>query len=194
MFNVRRKYEYTPDMVEIIKQRYPTEPSRNLAKDLNVSIGSLNLFAKKHLNLTKCPEYLKSLDGDFEKLQAGRAKTDYSKNGGWFKAGDKSWNRRETGDERVCSKDGFIKVKVSDRNWQPRAWLVWRKHNGKIPRGMVIWHKDGNNQNDDINNLELITRAEMMQRNSVHRYPNELIQVMRLNGRIKRRLENEQHK
>lgn len=38
--------------------------------------------------------------------------------------------------------------------------LVWEKHNGSIPEGYVIHHKDGNGLNNSIENLEMMTRAE----------------------------------
>lgn len=35
-----------------------------------------------------------------------------------------------------------------------------------IPRGCVVWHKDGDPRNNDLNNLEIITRAELVKRNN----------------------------
>lgn len=44
--------------------------------------------------------------------------------------------------------------------------FVWEVHNQQdIPAGHVIYCKDGNSENVDINNLELITRAELARRN-----------------------------
>ena len=37
---------------------------------------------------------------------------------------------------------------------------VWKHHNGDIPDGYVIHHKDGNPLNNHIDNLEAITQAE----------------------------------
>jgi len=47
-----------------------------------------------------------------------------------------------------------------------RPAKVWADHNGPIPQGMCIIHKDGDRYNDDIDNLELISRADLMRRNS----------------------------
>ena len=47
---------------------------------------------------------------------------------------------------------------------RPRA--IWEAKHGKIPFGFCIWHKDMNKNNDNIDNLELVTRAQMMRRNS----------------------------
>lgn len=44
---------------------------------------------------------------------------------------------------------------------------VWEvNHQQDIPRGYVIYLKDGNSDNITIDNLELITRAELLKRNS----------------------------
>ena len=33
---------------------------------------------------------------------------------------------------------------------------VWEHHNGKIPNGYHVHHKDGDRNNNDISNLELL--------------------------------------
>jgi hypothetical protein len=44
--------------------------------------------------------------------------------------------------------------------------VVWTFHNGQIPPGHVIHHKDGNRANNDISNLECITRSEHSKRHA----------------------------
>lgn len=46
-----------------------------------------------------------------------------------------------------------------------RPVLVWESVYGKLPKGYIIIHKDGDRYNDDLNNLEAITRAELLARN-----------------------------
>lgn len=38
--------------------------------------------------------------------------------------------------------------------------LVWEKHNGSIPNGYIVHHKDEDKLNWDIDNLELMSRAD----------------------------------
>lgn len=38
-----------------------------------------------------------------------------------------------------------------------------------VPKGFVVYHKDGDNSNNDIGNLEVINRAELLRRNSLGR-------------------------
>lgn len=65
--------------------------------------------------------------------------------------------------------------------WRLLHREVWKQHHGEYPpRGTALIFKDGNRQNCDINNLELITRKQLMTRNSIHNYPQEIIEVTRL--------------
>ena len=50
-----------------------------------------------------------------------------------------------------------------------RPKLIWEKHFGKLPKGYIIYHKDKNKYNDKIDNLEAITRAELLRRNNKSR-------------------------
>lgn len=49
--------------------------------------------------------------------------------------------------------------------------LVWEKHNGEIPKGYVIHHKDENKMNWDLDNLELLNRSKHIREHSdtIHR-------------------------
>lgn len=39
---------------------------------------------------------------------------------------------------------------------------IWEKANGKVPNGYQIHHKDGNKDNNELDNLQLLTRSEHM--------------------------------
>ena len=49
----------------------------------------------------------------------------------------------------------------------PRA--VYEENFGPIPKGYVIFHLDGDRHNDSPENLEAISRGEMMKRNANNR-------------------------
>jgi len=42
---------------------------------------------------------------------------------------------------------------------------VWEKHYGKIPKGMIVYNKDGNPLNNNIDNLMLMTRSKLLRLN-----------------------------
>lgn len=55
--------------------------------------------------------------------------------------------------------DGYWSVRV-DRVLTPAHVIVWVLHNGPVPEGMVVDHKDNNHVNNAINNLRLATRGQ----------------------------------
>ena len=60
---------------------------------------------------------------------------------------------------------------VHKRESYPR-WLL--KQNGvEVPKGSVVWHLDGDYTNNDLDNLEVITRAEAIKRIRLNRMRNK---------------------
>lgn len=56
--------------------------------------------------------------------------------------------------------------------------------------------KDGNKQNCDISNLELVSRIEMMKRNTIHNLPSDLKELVQLKGRLNKQInkrDNHEH-
>ena len=54
----------------------------------------------------------------------------------------------------------YINTGVNSRIRRPRQVM------GKIPKGYIVYHLDGNKNNDSIENLEAISRAELLRRNN----------------------------
>lgn len=48
--------------------------------------------------------------------------------------------------------------------------VIWEEHFGKIPKDFIIHHKDGNVKNNNINNLEMLSKFE---HNSLHKKNNK---------------------
>jgi len=72
--------------------------------------------------------------------------------------------------------------------------MLWEEHNGAVPTGHFLVFKDRTPANISIDNLELVTRAENMRRNSIDRYPPEYRQATITLGWFKRKLNKlEQH-
>lgn len=109
-----------------------------------------------------------------------------------FKTGHRPHTWNPIGHERV-SKDGYLQRKLTDTGVTRRDYvfvhrLIWRWHDKTVPAGHALIFKDGNKRNFDINNLEVIPRAELMRRNSVHNYPKEIAQLVQLRGAINRKI------
>lgn len=63
--------------------------------------------------------------------------------------------------ERKKTKKGYIRYgKGAGRGPMFEHCIIWEKHNGKIPPGMQIHHKDFNKLNNEIENLQLVTPIE----------------------------------
>lgn len=108
-------------------------------------------------------------------------------------------NYRPIGSERVNA-DGYLDRKVTDdpsifpaRRWVGVHRLVWEAAHGPIPPGHVVVFKKGRHTTDataiTLDSLELVTRAELMRRNSVHTvYPPEVARLAQLRGALNRQI------
>ena len=84
-----------------------------------------------------------------------------------FKPGNAAPNKRPIGSTRV-TRDGFTEIKIADPNiWDHAQRVLWREHFGDIPDGYVVAFKDGNKRNISIDNLELVSRAQLIRENKL---------------------------
>lgn len=118
-----------------------------------------------------------------------------------FKAGrpaHEAANYLPIGSLRVC-RDGYLERKVTDdpglfpaRRWVAVHRLVWEAENGPIPPGHVVVFRPRMHTDIEaeitVDRLELITRRELMARNTVHNYPQELRQVIRQKAVLTRKI------
>jgi len=78
-----------------------------------------------------------------------------------FEPNSSPWNTRDIGSERTV--DGIIIVKVSEPNiWRSKHSVIWENANSKIPENHVVIFADGDRNNFNIDNLLLVSRAELM--------------------------------
>lgn len=104
--------------------------------------------------------------------------------------------------------DGYLRIKVREAEYgkEPfgfgnvKVWPllqrhVWEQNNGPIPPGHKIVFKDGNKQHVEIENLECLSSAQLLQRNSLwKRYPRELAETIQLVGALKRKIRGKEKK
>ncbi len=90
-----------------------------------------------------------------------------------FKKGSVPANRKPLWTERI-GKDGYIEMKVPEKNpytgfstrYKHKHIWIWEQHNNKkVPKGHAVIFKDSNNRNFDPDNLELVTRHELLRIN-----------------------------
>lgn len=67
-------------------------------------------------------------------------------------------------------------------DWESEQRLVWLAHHGSIPAGYVVAFRPGLKTTETslitIDRLELLTRAQVMQRNTFHRYPEAIVRAV----------------
>lgn len=87
-----------------------------------------------------------------------------------FKKGHVPANRRPIGAERV-TKDGYTEVKIQDGqlndNWIMKHVLIWEKAHGPVPEGHTVIFGDSNRQNCKLENLVLVSRAQLVRMNQL---------------------------
>lgn len=87
-----------------------------------------------------------------------------------FKKGSVPTNRKPIGSERICSKAGYVLIKVVERNphtgfptrYKYKHVHIWERDHGPVPDGMVVAFCDGDKRNIEPENLMLISRAELL--------------------------------
>lgn len=206
-----RRTAWKPEQIALLTSLYPDTPTSEVATLLGTS--TLRIYGKaSSLGLKKSPEFLASNASG--RLQAQRGERTRFKKGmvPWnkgkqyeaggksldtrFKKGDRTGRANQIyqpiGAERI-SKDGYLQRKINDdmpmyKRWRGVHIIVWEAINGPLPAGHALCFKDGNKQNTAFGNLELVTRAELMRRNTCHRYPKEIAQLVQLRGAITRKI------
>jgi hypothetical protein len=162
---------------DIIKERYPFEPTKKIADDLNLTESQVynRAFA---MGIKKDPVYLRSTQ--FPPGYLGGKATQFQK-------GNLPFNTQPVGsiNKRKDTNGKFYSyIKIAHSNWQLLNRYLWEQNFGKIPPGMIVIFKDNNEDNNEISNLELISKKENMNRNSMHQYPLEIKQILILKNKL----------
>ena len=80
-----------------------------------------------------------------------------------FKKGNKVHNTRPVGSERIDAKDHYLYIKVAEPNkWQLKHRYLYEQKYGKIPKGYNLIFADGDKYNFDLDNLVLVSNAELL--------------------------------
>ncbi len=201
------KHIWTPNEITYLRRVYADTPTAEIAARLELTV--LQVYSKVNsLGLRKSATFLTSPESG----RLMRGSTVGAK--GRFLPGHATWNKglkglnlggQETqfkkgqmphtwkpiGSERVV--DGYLQRKVTETGYPPRDWvpvhhIVWREAGRDIPTGHVLVFRDGNRRNFDLANLELISRTELMRRNTVHNRGPEIAELVRLRGQITRQI------
>ena len=190
---------------DYMRQHYPNTDSQEIAAHLGRSMFSVYQHANSNA-LKKSAEFNKAMYANVgAKLKSRGVKSR-------FKAGDRPWNLQKKMPAHpnsmvtqfkkgqlphthlpvntvILDCEGVQKIKVAEPNkWEYLHRRTWELANGPVPAGLVVAFKNGDSKNTQLSNLELITRAELMARNTIHRYPAELKSVIRTHKKLVRKI------
>jgi hypothetical protein len=201
------------DEVEQLRRLYADTPTKKIAEQLQRDVKGVYVKAAE-LGLKKSAAYLAGPHayrlrrgggvGTATRFKPGQ--TPWNK-GSHYVAGGRSAETRfksghrggravqvyqPIGAERI-SKDGYLQRKVNDdlpfqRRWRFVHVLLWERHHGPVPKGHAIVFRDGDKRNLVIENLDCVSRQELMRRNTVHRLPKEFAELVQLRGALNRQI------
>jgi hypothetical protein len=193
----------TPKIDKYLIKHYLHKPVRQIA----LKIGRSETFVVRRLRalgLVRPPEVIernkqagRRKPGEVPPNKGKRQKEWMSARGrkkvkaSQFKKGNLPHNTRSDFDiviRRDSSGHDYQHIRVSLSKWIPLHRYNWERVHGKIPPKMKLVFKDGNTMNCAVNNLELLTAAELMKRNSWHNYPEELGRAIQLRGALNRQI------
>lgn len=198
--------KFSPKEDAFLKANYKIIPAKRMSKML----GRAESSARQRmalLGLVVPAESLKKFraESQFKKghvsFNKGRKQTEYMTKEAIertkktrFKKGNEPHNTKEKDGTITIRRDHLKRkgkpykfIRLSKGNWIPLHQYKWEVKYGRQPKGSVLRFKDGNTLNCSLKNLELITRKENMKRNTIHRYPTELKELIRLNNKLKRK-------
>lgn len=167
--NTGRSRLFTKQMIEFMTVNYPVLSRRALCVALNESFGTSFTFDQVRSYL-KNNGIKSGRDGRFPPghipFCAGTKGTGLMKaNRTSFKKGHTPKNIQPIGTIIVENKDGYQIIKVGEYDWQFLHRVVWEREHGPVPPGYVVSLLDGDKMNCKLDNLELISRGELAQRN-----------------------------
>lgn len=207
---MKRRKAWSDAEIDILKTMYPNVLAVRIAAQLDRPVSAI--YAKAALlGLSKSDEFYATEGGRLDGVKGAgtrfqKGQVSWNK-GTHFAAGGKSVETRfkpgtrqgradalykPIGTERV-TKDGYLQRKVNDdmplqRRWKMVHVIEWEAVNGPLPKGHVIVFRDGNRQNVDLANLEVVSRRELMNRNTVHNLPKPVAQLVQLRGALIRKI------
>ena len=209
---MKYKFLKTEDVKQIL-ELYPNHKAEFIAEKFGVPVSKIYKTAARY-KIKKSPEFLSSPNsGRIQKGQHLSPETRFKKGSkvatkvkrmeaffkkemkmkkwrdGLWKKGHKPINTAKDGDIRWREGLGYFHIRISEDNWVLYHRFLWEQTYGKIPEGFNIVFVDGNRKNCDISNLKCISDAELASLNTIQRYPKELVQLMQLNGKLKKQID-----
>ena len=159
------RHYYTVDQIAFIREQLPGKSHCALTGLFNLHFG-LDLTVSQVTAAAKNRKINNGLDGCFK---PGAVPSNKGKKGinypgmraTQFKPGHRPRNYMPVGSERINTY-GYTDVKISDpHTWKAKHVLLWEAAHGPVPKGHKLVFGDGNKRNLTIENILLVSNAEM---------------------------------
>ncbi len=209
----RRRRPFSYDEVTLLHQLYPRTAAADLARRFKRPVGSIYNAAHRY-GMRKDLEFMVEQGRKRQKdprCRVGRfppGHVPFNKGAkGWqpggraretqFKKGNVSrrWRPEDylVGTLRLNSY-GYVDMKIKEglRAWRAFHLILWEDAHGPLPKGFCLRFKDGDHLNIGLDNLELVSRADNMRRNTIHHLPKPIVNAIQLLGQLKRRIREKQ--
>jgi hypothetical protein len=201
-----------------LRQHYPHRRTDEVAHEIGRSYGctagkAASLGLRKSAAYLASPEAhrLDGKRGSGTRFQAGHTSWNKGTKGlvgvqeacraNHFKPGRpacEARNYRPIGSLRING-GGYLERKVTDeptlvpaRRWVAEHRLVWEAANGPMPAGHVVVFREGRRTTDieklTLDAVELVSRKELMSRNTLHNMPKPLAELVQLRGVLTRQI------
>lgn len=195
---IGHKTTSTPEIDKILKQKYLSVP----VKVLGDQFGKSFTFVMKRLEQLglSIPREIVEQRKAATRIQPGSVPPNKGKKmperlyrelkRTMFKKGNVPMNTLYDGAVRMSYKKsiGYKYIRLAKNKWVPLHRYNWEQVKGPIPKGMALVFKDGDQMNCDVSNLELITREELMKRNTIHNLPKPIANTILLRGALNRQI------
>lgn len=196
---LRGRTNMTAQQDAFIQENYLKIPVKRLAKiigksgtGVNVRLKQLGLKIPKELAEERRVKGLykpghKSFNKGKKQTEYMSAKAIEKTKATRFKKGNLPHNTKFDGAERT-TKDGYIEVRVRLGKYRLKHLHNWELINGPLPEGHCLRCVSDDITNCEPSNWKLIARAENMELNRIHHYPEDLKQSIKLLNKINKSL------
>jgi hypothetical protein len=183
---------WTERQMDYLRQHYADECAEDIARKVGHSVRSIWQkakqmgLAKSHEFFARCGRQVANTEGarrnrftaGMTPANKGRRQADFMSAEGIaassrtrFKPGNRPHNQREVGTERTHA-DGYVYLRTEE-GCVLKHRHVWEQVHGPVPDGYVIVFIDGNRQNCSLDNLQLISRADLGRRRAARETPEQ---------------------
>lgn len=192
----------TPAQDRCIRKNYLTIPLKKIAQKINRS-STFVVTRMRQLGLVTPPEIKQKFkEGSWIKkgntpVNKGKkmSKAMYRKLSlTMFKKGNTPVNTRHDGaivvrhNHQDRGERAYKWIRISLANWEMLHVYNWEMKYGPVPEGYMVAFKTNDTMNCEVENLEMITLADNMRRNTIHKYPAELKSTIRMLGKLGRKI------